>query len=130
MTVHYLEEAALLEDVANELIQVHQTLVVSDVMGEHRKHHGVLRRTKRTTSKWEGGRRYGGWKLEKKKGIGGEGEADTDRVLYERRVTGACLERKRDEEIVRKKGRRSSGGGGGESISQSLFIKWCSATER
>lgn len=47
MTVPYLKEAALLEDVANELIQVHQTLVVADVMGENRQHHGVLWRTQR-----------------------------------------------------------------------------------
>lgn len=42
MTVPYLKEAALLEDVAYELIQVHQALVVPDMMGENRQHHGVL----------------------------------------------------------------------------------------
>lgn len=42
MTVTYLKEAALLEDVADELVQVHQALVVTDVMGEDRQHHGVL----------------------------------------------------------------------------------------
>lgn len=52
MTVPYLKEAALLEDVANELIQVHQTLVVPDVMGEHRQHHGVLWRTERIGKMW------------------------------------------------------------------------------
>lgn len=46
MTVPYLKEAALLEDVANELIQVHQALVVPDMMGENRQHHGVLWRQK------------------------------------------------------------------------------------
>lgn len=44
VTVSYLQEAALLEDVANELIQMHQTLVVADVMGENWQHHGMLRR--------------------------------------------------------------------------------------
>ena len=47
MAVHYLKEAALLEDVANESVQVHQTLVVPDMMGEDRQHHGVLWRTER-----------------------------------------------------------------------------------
>lgn len=51
MTVSYLKEAALLEDVANELIQVHQTLVVADMMGEDRQHHGVLWRTQRIGEK-------------------------------------------------------------------------------
>lgn len=41
------------------------------------------------------------------------------------------FERKCDEEIARKKGKRLIEGAGREkSISQSLFIKWCSATER
>lgn len=42
VTGPYLKEAAVLEDIANQLIQVHQTLVVSDVMGENREHHGML----------------------------------------------------------------------------------------
>ena len=41
----HLKEAALLEDVADELVQVHQTLVVADVVGEDGEHHGVLRTT-------------------------------------------------------------------------------------
>lgn len=40
--VAHLQEAAVLEDIADELVQVHQALVVSDVMGENREHHGVL----------------------------------------------------------------------------------------
>ena len=55
MTVPYLKEAALLEDVADELIQVHQTLVVSDMMGEDRQHHGVLWRTERIGRKRQEG---------------------------------------------------------------------------
>lgn len=47
MTVPYLKEAALLEDIADELIQVHQALVVPDMMGENGEHHGVLWRQKR-----------------------------------------------------------------------------------
>lgn len=47
MIVPYLKEAALLEDIADELIQVHETLVVADVMGENGEHHGVLWRTQR-----------------------------------------------------------------------------------
>lgn len=42
MTLPHLQEAALGEDVADELVQVHQTLVVSYVMGEDGQHHGVL----------------------------------------------------------------------------------------
>lgn len=38
----YLQEAAFLEDVANELVQVHEALVVADVVGEDGQHHGVL----------------------------------------------------------------------------------------
>lgn len=52
MTVPYLKEAALLEDVANELIQVHQALVVPDMMGENREHHGVLGRQKEKQRRW------------------------------------------------------------------------------
>ncbi len=58
MTVPYLKEAALLEDVANELIQVHQTLVVPDMMGEDRQHHGMLWRTKKIGKKWQEGRQH------------------------------------------------------------------------
>lgn len=54
ITVTYLKEAALLEDVANELIQVHQTLVVPNMMGENRKHHGVLRTRERVNCQKEG----------------------------------------------------------------------------
>lgn len=46
MPMPYLEEAALLEDVADELIQVHQALVVPDVVGEDGQHHGVLGKKK------------------------------------------------------------------------------------
>lgn len=60
MTVPYLKEAALLEDVSNELIQVHQALVVSDVMGENRQHHGVLWRTERIGKKGKRGGSTGG----------------------------------------------------------------------
>lgn len=67
MTVPYLKEAALLEDVANELIQVHQTLVVPDMMGENRQHHGVLWSTERIGKKGNGegsiARKY--WKRER-----------------------------------------------------------------
>lgn len=42
MTLPHLQEAALGEDVADELVQVHQTLVVPYVMGEDGQHHGVL----------------------------------------------------------------------------------------
>lgn len=49
-TAPYLKEAALDEDVADELIQVHQTLVISDMMGEDRQHHGVLWRQERRQS--------------------------------------------------------------------------------
>lgn len=65
MTVPYLKEAALLEDVANELIQVHQTLVVPDVMGEHRQHHGVLWRTERIGKRWHSDESIGRGKREK-----------------------------------------------------------------
>ena len=51
MTAPYLKETALLEDVATKLIQVHQTLVVPDVMGENREHHGVLWTTERIGKK-------------------------------------------------------------------------------
>lgn len=56
MTVPYLKEAALLEDVANELIQVHQTLVVPDMMCENGQHHGVLWKTDRIVKKGRDGR--------------------------------------------------------------------------
>ncbi len=56
---------------------------------------------------------------------------DKNHALRERRVRGVSFERKCDEEIVKKKGRGLIEGAGREkSISQSLFIKWCSATER
>lgn len=38
----HLQEAAFLEDVADELVQVHEALVVADVVGEDGQHHGVL----------------------------------------------------------------------------------------
>lgn len=51
--------------------------------------------------------------------------------IYERTERRVCFERKCDEEIVRKNGRELIEGTGREkSINQSLFIKWCSATER
>lgn len=69
MTVPYLKEAALLENIANELIQVHQTLVVPDMMGEHRQHHGVLWRTERIDKK-------------------GKGEGSIGRTYWKRKETG------------------------------------------
>lgn len=42
----HLQEAAVLEDVADELVQVHEALVVADVVGEDRQHHGVLWRSR------------------------------------------------------------------------------------
>lgn len=67
MTVPYLKEAALLEDIADELIQVHQTLVVPDMMGENRQHHGVLWRTERIGKKGKREGSTGGdyWKGER-----------------------------------------------------------------
>lgn len=53
-TVPYLKKAALLEDIADELIQVHQTLVVPDMMSENRQHHGVLWTTERIVQKGNG----------------------------------------------------------------------------
>lgn len=44
----HLQEAAFLEDVANELVQVHEALVIADVVGKDGQHHGMLWwRTKR-----------------------------------------------------------------------------------
>ena len=85
----YLKEAALLEDVANELIQVHQTLVVADVMGENRQHHGVLWRTQRE--------RIGYKKRARVKAAKGRGEEkqeemeNKDHSLYERRSEGSVI---------------------------------------
>lgn len=59
MTVPYLKEAAILEDVTNELVQVHQTLVVPDVMGENRQHHGMLWRREKIGKKGQQGRQHG-----------------------------------------------------------------------
>lgn len=63
----YLKEAALCEDVANELIQVHQTLVVPDMMGKNRQHHSMLWRTERIGKKAIDKGSFGGemWKGER-----------------------------------------------------------------
>ena len=66
----YLKEATLCEDITNELIQVHQTLVVPDMMGKNRQHHGVLWRTERIGKKGNRGRQL--WNLEEKFGKGKE----------------------------------------------------------
>ena len=108
MTVNYLKEAAFLEDVANELIQVHQTLVVPDMMSENRQHHGVLWRTEKNWQK--------GQVLEEKFR---KGERNMKSV---RRRIVPCFERKCDEEIVRKKGRGVDRGNREGEINQPVII--------
>lgn len=53
----HLQEAAFLEDVADELVQVHEALVVADVVGEDGQHHGVLRRDTREEGRVNHGKR-------------------------------------------------------------------------
>lgn len=50
MSAPYLKEAALLENIADEFIQMHQTLVVPDMMCENGQHHGML--WKRDRENW------------------------------------------------------------------------------
>lgn len=38
----HLQQTAILESVSYQLVQVHQALMVSDVMGQNRQHHGML----------------------------------------------------------------------------------------
>lgn len=64
MTDSYLKEAALLEDIGDELIQMHETLVVADMMGENREHHGVLWRTERIDKQGKKGRQERKKKIE------------------------------------------------------------------
>lgn len=117
MTVSYLKEAALLEDVANELIQVHQTLVVPDMVGENRQHHGVLWRTERIGKKGKRESQQRETKL--KRGKKQEETGNGDHALYERRV---CFERKCDEEIARMKRERIDRGNRQGEINQPVII--------
>lgn len=93
MSAPYLKEAALLEDVADELIQVHQTLVVPDVMREDRQHHGVLWRTQRIGKKGKNRKRSTQRKYQR------EERENKKRAFCGKREMGVCfLERKSDEE--------------------------------
>ena len=40
--IPHLQQAAILKHVADELVQVREALVVADVVGEDREHHGML----------------------------------------------------------------------------------------
>ena len=72
----YLEEAALLEDVADELVQVHQALVVADVVGENWQHHGMLLRERETGRERDTGRER---ETHREREREREGERETDR---------------------------------------------------
>lgn len=91
----HLQEAAFLEDVANELVQVHEALVIADVVGEDGQHHGVL---------W--------WRTRRKRGVNQrqtwEGE-DNLRIWR----GGAEAEREESEEEEREQ-EEDTGGGQGE----------------
>lgn len=80
MTLPHLQEAALGEDVADELIQVHQTLVVPYVMGEDGQHHGVLWRKDKS-----GGVNMGPLS---RKGGGGERQGWLQRERLKRKTEG------------------------------------------
>jgi len=41
--VSYLQQAPILKSVAYQFVQMHQTLMVADMVGEDRKHHCVLK---------------------------------------------------------------------------------------
>lgn len=79
----YLKEATLCEDVTNELIQVHQTLVVPDMMGKNRQHHGVLWRTERIGKKGNRGRQL--WRRNLERGKKHEECEKKDHALYEKK---------------------------------------------
>lgn len=86
----HLQEAAFLEDVADELVQVHEALVVADVVGEDGQHHGVL---------W--------WETR------GEGRVNQGKRRHNLRIWSGLFKEEEEEERRRrgKGGVRGAGGG-------------------